>query len=134
MISGGSETLGYAAEALVLQGDFDGAEEQLEQGLGIVSRYGERVYLPQLLLTQGAVARGRGQLAAADASIRRALDESRAQEAPWLELLALTDLCAGATAKSADRRALGTLVSELGEGSDTPAYARARVVLDRARK
>ena len=31
MIAGGSEVLGYAAEALVLQGDFDGAEEQLEQ-------------------------------------------------------------------------------------------------------
>ena len=91
MIAGGSEVLGYAAEALVLQGDFDGAEEQLEQALAIVSRYGERIYLPQLLLIQGAVARARGQLAAADASIRRALEESRAQEAPWLELLALTD-------------------------------------------
>ncbi len=113
MIAGGSETLAYAAEALVLQGDFDGAEEQLEQGLEIVSRYGERIYLPQLLLIQGAVARARGQLAAADASIRRALEESRAQEAPWLEMLALTDLCAGSTAKSADRRALGALVSEL---------------------
>ena len=70
MIAGGSETLGYAAEALVLQGDFDGAEEQLEQGFEIVSRYGERVYLPQLLLIQGAVARARGQLTAADSSIR----------------------------------------------------------------
>ncbi len=134
MIAGGGEFLGYAAEALVLQGDFDGAEEQLEQGLEIVTRYGERVYLPQLLLIQGAVARARGQPAAADASIRRALEESRAQEAPWLELLALTELCAGSTAKSADRRALGALVSELSEGSDTPAYARARVLLDRARK
>jgi hypothetical protein len=134
MIGGGSETLGYAAEALVLQGDFDGAEEQLEQGLEIVSRYGERVYLPQLLLIQGAVARARDQPAAADASIRRALDEARAQEAPWLELLALTALCAHSAAKSADRRALRALLCELGEGSDTPAYARARVVLDRGRK
>ena len=104
MIAGGSEVLGYAAEALVLHGDFDGAEEQLEQALEIVSRYGERIYLPQLLLTQGAIARARGQLAAADASIRGALEESRAQEAPWLELLALTDLCAGSTAKSAGWR------------------------------
>ena len=54
MIAGGSETLGYAAEALVLHGDFDGAQEQLEQALEIVSRYGERIYLPQLLLIQGA--------------------------------------------------------------------------------
>jgi tetratricopeptide (TPR) repeat protein len=134
MIAGGSETLGYAAEVLVLQGDLDGAEEQLEQGLEVVTRYGERMYLPQLLLLQGSVARARGQPAAADAFIRRALDEARAQEAPWLELLALTDLCAESTAKSADRRALRTLVSELSEGSDAPAYARARVVLDRGPK
>ena len=85
MIAGGSEVLGYAAEALVLHGDFDGAEEQLEQASRIVSHYGERIYLPQLLLLKGAIARGSGQLAAADASIRRALEESRAQEAPWLE-------------------------------------------------
>jgi len=134
MMAGGGEFLGYAAEALVLQGDLDGAEEQLEQGLEIASRYGERMYLPQLLLIQGTVARARGQHAAADISIRSALGEARAQEAPWLEMLALTELCAGSTAKSADRRALGALVSELGEGSDTPAYARARALLDRARK
>jgi ATP/maltotriose-dependent transcriptional regulator MalT len=133
MVAGGSEVLAYAAEALVLHGDLDGAEQQLAQGLEIVERYGERIYLPQLLLIQGAVARARGQLAAADASMRRALEESRAQEAPWLTLLALTELCAGSRAKSADVRALGALVSELGEAGDTPAYQRARVLLDRAR-
>ena len=53
MIAGSSETLGYAAEALVLHGDLDGAEEQLRQALEIVDTYGERIYLPQLLLTEG---------------------------------------------------------------------------------
>jgi tetratricopeptide (TPR) repeat protein len=134
MIGGGSETLAYAAETLVLQGDPDGAEQQLEQAFQIVSRYGERIYLPQLLLLQGAVARARGQAAAADASVRRAVEESRAQEAPWLEMLALTGLCASSTAKSGDRRALGVLVAELGEASDTPAHARAKAVLESARK
>jgi ATP/maltotriose-dependent transcriptional regulator MalT len=134
MIAGGSEVLSYGAEALILQGDFDGAEEQLGQALEIVNRYGERVFLPQIQLLQGAVARARGQPAAADAAIRAALDESRAQEAPWLQMLALTDLCAGSTAKSADRRALGVLVSELAEASDAPAYARAKAVFERARK
>ena len=52
MISGGSETLGYAAEALILGGDLDGAEEQLRQALEIVNNFGERIYLPQLLLLE----------------------------------------------------------------------------------
>jgi ATP/maltotriose-dependent transcriptional regulator MalT len=88
MITGGSETLGYAAEALVLHGDWSGAEEQLRQALEIVNTYGERIYLPQLLLTEAAIARGRGQHADADASIRRAITEARAQGARWLETLA----------------------------------------------
>ena len=93
MIAGSSETLGYAAEALVLHGDWSGAEEQLRQAFEIVNTYGERIYLPQLLLTEGAIARARGQRANADASIRRAITEARAQGALWLELLALTELC-----------------------------------------
>ena len=134
MIAGASEVLGYAADALVLHGDFDGAGQQLEQALAIVERHGERYYLPQLLLTQAAVARGRGDAATADASMRRALEEARAQEAPWLELLSLTALCDRSAAKTDDQRALRAVVSKLSEGSDTPAYARARAVLDRARR
>ena len=53
MIAGGSETLGYAAEALILNGDCDGAEEQLRQAFDIVSTRGERISLPQLFLGCG---------------------------------------------------------------------------------
>ena len=132
MIAGGSETLGYAAEALVLHGDWSGAQEQLEQALDIVSTYGERIYLPQLLLTQAAIARARGQHANADASIRRAITEARAQGALWLELLALTEICEQSTATADDHGALGALVAQLSEGIDAPALARARVLLERA--
>jgi DNA-binding winged helix-turn-helix (wHTH) protein/tetratricopeptide (TPR) repeat protein len=132
MIAGGSETLGYAAEALLLHGDWSGAQEQLEQALDIVSTYGERIYLPQLLLTQAAIARARGQRANADASIRSAITEAQAQGAPWLELLALTEICEHSTATVDERGALGALVAQLGEGIDAPALARARVLLERA--
>jgi len=132
MIAGSSETLGYAADALVLHGDWSGAEEQLRQALEIVNTYGERIYLPQLLLTEGAVARARGQRANADASIRRALAEARAQGAPWLELLALTEIVEHSTATVDDHRALGALVAQLSDGIDVPALARARVLLERA--
>jgi ATP/maltotriose-dependent transcriptional regulator MalT len=125
MIAGSSETLGYAAEALVLHGDWSGAEEQLRQALEIVNTYGERIYLPQLLLTEGAIARARGQHADADASIRRAILEARAQGALWPELLALTELCEHATATAEDHRRLGALVDRLCEARGTTALARA---------
>ena len=133
MISGGSETLGYAAEALVLHGDLDGAQEQLRQAFEIVNTYGERIYLPQLLLTEAAINRARGRPAEAEASIRRAVAETSAQGVPWLELLALTELCECGSAGVDDYRTLGALVARLGEASDTPAFSRAESVLERAR-
>jgi DNA-binding winged helix-turn-helix (wHTH) protein/tetratricopeptide (TPR) repeat protein len=131
MIAGSSETLGYAAEALVLHGDWDGAEEQLRQAMQIVSTYGERVYLPQLLLTEGSIARSRGQHADADTSIRRAITEAREQGAQWLELLALTELCEHASATREDHLTLGTLVNGLREACDTTALARAEGLVAR---
>ncbi len=129
MVAGASETLGYAAEALLLAGDSDGAQRQLEQALEIVNTHGERVYLPQLFLIEGAIARARGQPAAALASVRSAIKEARAQEAPWLELLALVELCKHEGAKAKDRQALGALVDRLPEAADTDAVARARALI-----
>ena len=84
MIAGSSETLGYAAEALVLHGDLDGAEEQLRQALEIVDTYGERIYLPQLLLTEAAIARARGQRADADARFAvRSRKRAHRERAGW---------------------------------------------------
>ena len=71
MMAGASESLGYAAEALLLHGDWHAAQEQLDQALAIVEKYGERIYLPQLLLIEGAIAHARGEPDAAIASIRR---------------------------------------------------------------
>jgi tetratricopeptide (TPR) repeat protein len=89
MVIGGSEILGYAAEALLLAEDFDGAQVQLSEALAIARDVDERVYLPQLYLMQATIARARGDRAAGDASLRQALAEARSQQAPWLELMAL---------------------------------------------
>ena len=67
--------------------------EQLEEALQFANKHAERVYLPQLFLIEAAIARARGDSAAAHASVRQALAEARAQEAPWLELIALIELC-----------------------------------------
>jgi ATP/maltotriose-dependent transcriptional regulator MalT len=133
MLAGGSETLGYAAEALLLAGEWDAAQRQVEEALQIADNRGERVYLPQLLMIQAAIARARGESAAADAAARRAFAEARAQKAPWLELLALVELCKHGGAKAKDRQALGALVDCLPEAAGTDAVARARALIRGAR-
>ncbi len=131
MLAGGSEVLGYATEALVLAGDWDGAQHELEAALQAANTLGERVYLPQLFVMQAGIARACDDRAAADAAIRRAIAEARAQEAPWLELMAQIELCDRHRATAKDRRALAALVNQLPEARDTAAVARARALLDK---
>jgi ATP/maltotriose-dependent transcriptional regulator MalT len=133
MLAGGSETLGYAAEALLLAGDLDAAQRQVEEALQIADNRRERVYLPQLLLLQAKLVRARGQPTAALASVRSAIEEARAQEAAWLELLALVELCEHEGAKAKDRQALAALVDRLPEAAETDAVTRAHALIRRAR-
>ena len=128
MRSGASEVLGYAAQALLLAGDLDAAQAQLQEALQVADELAERVYLPQLWLLEAAIARAQGQAGAGAASVRRAIEEARAQEAPWLELLALVDLCEHHEAAAAERRALAVLVDRLPEAGDTVPVRRARSI------
>ena len=129
MVVGGSETLGYAAEALALASDWDGAEKELQHAFELAKSRGERVYLPQLLLTHAAIARGRGQFASAHALSREAIVEARAQEAKWDELLALIDMCKHDRPAAEDRQRLGALVDQMTEAMDTSAVATATELL-----
>jgi ATP/maltotriose-dependent transcriptional regulator MalT len=129
MLAGTSEILGYAAEALLLAGDLDRAREQLDEALQVAEKLAGRVYLPQLYLIEAAIARARGELASANASVRRAVAEARNQEAPWLELIALVDLWEQKGAMPQDRRALAVLLDRLPEATDTKAWVKARALL-----
>ena len=133
MLAGGSEVLGYAAEASLLAGELDAAQRQVDEALQVAKALEERVYLPQLFLLEAAIARARGEAAAARASVRRAVAEARAEEAPWLELMALLELCEheGATVK--ERQALAALVDQLPEAADTTAVTRARALLGKTK-
>ena len=113
MRAGGSEVLGYAAEALLRAGDWRAAQRQLDEAFEIVNSLGERVYLPQLMLIEAAIAEARGDVASAYESMRRAVTEARMQEAPWLELMALRELCAHDDATDDERRALAALTAQL---------------------
>jgi tetratricopeptide (TPR) repeat protein len=126
MRAGASEVLGYAAEALLLAGDVEGAQAPLREALQIADELGEGVYLPQLLLLEATIARAQGRPDAAAASARRAVEEARAQDAPWVELLALADLCEHHDATAEDGLALAALAERLPEAADTDAVRRAR--------
>lgn len=133
MITGASETLGYAAEALLIQGDLGGAEEQLRQAFEIVNAYGERSYLPQLLLIDSGIARAHGQIPESNATIRRAIGEARSQGAEWLELLAMIQLCEHRDATVEEQHSLAALVERLGAGIDAPVIREAHALSEKIR-
>jgi DNA-binding winged helix-turn-helix (wHTH) protein/tetratricopeptide (TPR) repeat protein len=129
MRAGATEVLGYAAQALLLAGQHDAAQAELNEALQVADELAERVYLPQLWLLEAAVARTQGRAAAGAASVRRAIEEARAREAHWLELLARVDLCEHHEATAAERRDLAALVDRLPEAVDTVPVRRARSIL-----
>ena len=129
MLSGTTETLTYAAEALIAAGDFEAAQAQLDEALGLVERHDERICLPQLHLIDAAIARHRNNPGRADAAVRSAIEEARSQASPWLELLALTDLVEHAEPAAEDLDALAALVARLVEAQDTSLVVRARALL-----
>jgi len=129
MLSGASETLGYAAEALLLAGDLDGARGQLDQALQVSAALDERIYLPQLLLIEAGIARGRNDTGLANEAVLRAIAEARAQGAAWFELLALTDRVEHGGADPEHRRALAALLARLPELEGTAAHASASALL-----
>lgn len=133
MRSGASEVLGYAAEALLLAGDCNAAQVELHEALRVGEELGERVYLPQLLLLEAAISRARGQPDAGIAAVRRAVEEARAQEAPWLELQALVELCELPDATAEDQQALATLVDQSPETAGTDLAQRARSLIHTAK-
>ncbi|WP_166359668.1 AAA family ATPase [Pseudomonas akapageensis] len=132
MRSGASEVLGYAAEALLLAGDCSAAQVELQEALRVGEELGERVYLPQLLLLEAAIARAQGRPDASCAAVRCAVEEARTQDAPWLELLALVELCEHHHAAAVDHQALATLVDQLPETDGTELVKRARSLLQAA--
>jgi hypothetical protein len=82
-----------------------------------------------LLLLQAATARARDRSDAGAASVRRAVEVAREQQAPWLELIALVELCAQHDATTAERQGLAALVDHLREAAGTEPIVRARSLL-----
>ena len=100
------ETLGYAAEALARAGDWAWARQQLDEAMQCADAIGERQCLPQLLVLDARIAYALGESKRAGEAIRQAIDEARAQEAPWLEMIALSAVCERKDATKRHREAL----------------------------
>ena len=127
-----SETLGYAAEALARAGDWTAARRELDEAMQCAESTGEAHYRTQLLVIDGRVADALGQPNRGRASMRQAVAEARARQAPWLELMALSALCEREGASANDRAALRRVLDRITEGVDAPPLARARALLERA--
>ena len=129
MLYGSSEVLGYAAEALVLAGDWARAELQVDEALQLAARLHDHSYRTQLLLLKRRIALAEGATQVAERATRQALLEARRQQSPWLEVTVLVDVCEGPLARLEDLEALRGVVESLREGSGAPLLARARALL-----
>jgi hypothetical protein len=112
------------AEALARSADWPAARQELDEAMRWAEAIGQRHYLTQLLLLDGQIADGLGEPQRARDSIRRAVDEARAQEAPWLELLAMVELCKRDDATAVNRRASRHWSSEFPSQNTTASEAR----------
>ena len=128
LLHGGSEVLGYAAEAAILADDWALAAHHVDEALELSTRLHEHRYLSQLLLLKRRIALAQGASADADHAARQALLEARRQQSPWLELTVLVDLCEGPHASSDDIELLRGVVANL-EKSSAPLMRRAQALL-----
>ena len=122
------ETLGYAAEALMLAGHWAAARKQIVEAKQCAEAAGDRSCLPRLLMLEARVADALGERRQARDALQEAVDEARTQEAAWLELLARLALCERGDATVVELAALREVVEGLTEGLDTPPVARARAL------
>ena len=128
-ISNSTEVLGYAAEAMLLAGDWDGAELQVSQAFDRARELGEWPYAPMLTLLSARAAQGRADSALALERMREAVRQARQQEAPGFELKAACWLVEHPGSMPDDRTALASLLKTLPGGAVTPDTLRARALL-----
>jgi tetratricopeptide (TPR) repeat protein len=126
MLASSTEVMGYAAEALVLAQDWQGARDELAQAFARARELDEHVYLPVLLMLQARVAAGQGDEAAAYQWLRKAVDMARSQEAMGFQLKAACALVAHPASTAGDREELAELSGRLTEGHDAPEVLQAR--------
>jgi DNA-binding winged helix-turn-helix (wHTH) protein/tetratricopeptide (TPR) repeat protein len=131
MVSGGSEVLGYAVEALVLAHDWDGAQAQLDKARDLGRRYGERILYMYHHMLQSRIDIGRGDVAAARRSLESGVAEAREQGSLWMQMRLILLKCALPDASKRDLVELKAVYDQLSEGFSTVLVSRARELIQK---
>jgi tetratricopeptide (TPR) repeat protein len=132
MVSGGSEVLGYAVEALLLAKDWDGAQAQLDKARELGQRFGERILFLYHHLLQSRIDLGRGDVAAARLSLEQGIALAREQGSLWMEIRLLGLMCELPDVNAQDLAALKDVYGRLPEGFSTAVVSRVRELLQRS--
>lgn len=128
--AGNTETLGYAAEALMLAGDWEGAQRELDEMDELARRIDEPVQDCNLWLFRARVATARNESATARKCMNEALAVARSQASPFYELKALTAICEHESAGASELQSLRESYAALPEGHGMPLAQRAATLLN----
>jgi tetratricopeptide (TPR) repeat protein len=128
------EVLSYAAEALASAGEWAAARQEIEAAMQCADAIGEREYLPQLLILKARIEDALGERKRASESLRQAIAEARAQEAPWLEMIALSAACERKGATTRQREELRLVLERVSGGRDTAPVLRSLALLEGKRE
>ncbi|MBM6584041.1 hypothetical protein ILT44_27965 [Microvirga sp. BT689] len=125
--------LALLAEVYILAGDSAGALTAVEDGLLVVSRHDQRLYLSELLRLKGELAMLHSDYEEANSCFREALEVARSQDAKLLELRAALSL-ARYDEKQGQLieafRVLKPIYDWFTEGLETPDLQEARAMLE----
>ena len=125
--------LSLLCEALRTAGDLDGALAAVTEGLDTIDETGERWWEAELHRLRGLLLMARRDIPGADATLQRAIDIARVQQARSLELRAATSLAGlwgeqGRRAEAADL--LSPVYGWFTEGFDTADLKDAKALLE----
>jgi len=124
MFAGNTETLGYAAKALMLAGDWAQADRVLDEGQALADRIHEHVAYPYLLRLRAEIALQYSRDRARELWLQ-SLAMAREQGAPYDELKVLVSLCKHGLENNSERDALRRLFDSLTQARDLPFMRRA---------
>lgn len=125
--------LALQVEGLMLAGQLDAAAIRIEEGLAIISRYGERQLLSELTRLRGEIALRRGDAAAGEAWLRSAYAIALRQHRLGFALRSATSLArhwAAVGQRDRARRLLVPLAARWSEGRGTRDLRAAAAVIE----
>jgi predicted ATPase len=132
----GTYHLALLADALGTRGHFEEGHASLDQAFAFLEETGERLCEPKLHRLRGKLLMLERSDDAAEASLQKALDVARQQNARWPELRASRDLARLWAERGERKQALDLLAPVYDwftEGFDTPDLVEAKALLDKLR-